>query len=111
MNSSRFIARFSRQLTGAQPPNSRPARRRSILAAVIAPAALLFACACAPSAHAALVFAPTDAPNIRGGQLDGSLTNFVIGAQGGTSGLNQWPAAETPDHAIDGDNRKYLNFG
>ena len=50
---------------------------------------------------------PGDA--ISGGQSDG--TNFNVGVAGTAAGVNNWPAAESPDHAIDGVGQKYLNFG
>jgi hypothetical protein len=63
------------------------------------------------SAQAASIFAPGDA--IFGGRSDG--TSFLVGAAGTDGGNtiytdNVWPAAESPDHAIDGVGQKYLNF-
>jgi fibronectin-binding autotransporter adhesin len=83
-------------------------RRRSILAAVIAPASFLVLCAL-PSAWGAAVFMPGD--QILGGQFNPSLNQFQIGTGNGTVGTNSWPNGESPDHAIDGVAQKYLNFG
>lgn len=44
----------------------------------------------------------------QGGQLQG--TDFVVGVVGTAATVNNWPAAESPDHAIDGFGQKYLNF-
>jgi hypothetical protein len=47
---------------------------------------------------------------IGGGQLSGSV--FTIGNGNGTGGSNSWPAAESPNLAIDNTvSTKYLNFG
>ncbi len=46
---------------------------------------------------------------ISGGQRDGA--NFNIGVAGTAAGVNNWPAGESPNHAIDGVGQKYLNFG
>lgn len=35
----------------------------------------------------------------------------MVGVVGTAAGVNNWPAAESPDHAIDGFGQKYLNFG
>lgn len=43
-----------------------------------------------------------------GGFNDG--TDFIEGTVGTSSGTNNWPAAETPQLAIDGTSAKYLNF-
>ncbi len=56
--------------------------------------------------HADPVFAPGDFT--LGGMSDG--TNFNIGIAGTAAGVNNWPAAESPDHVIDGVGQKYLNF-
>ena len=44
--------------------------------------------------------------------LGGVITNnrFEIGTPGGTQGINNWPANEGPEFAIDGVGQKYLNF-
>ena len=57
------------------------------------------------------LFSPTD--TVFGGISDG--TNFLVGAVGTDGGNtnytdNVWPAAESPDHIIDGVGQKYLNF-
>jgi autotransporter-associated beta strand protein len=76
---------------------------------VIAPASVLLACASAPSAEAASIFAGVPlGDQILGGQLVG--TNFNIGFAGTAGGVNNWPGAESPDHVIDNVNFKYLNF-
>src|SRR6266545_4088833 len=72
--------------------------------------AVLFA-ACFNSGLAAPLFAPGNP--IFGGRINGS--NFEVGAiglDGGNTNYtdNFWPAAESPDHAIDGFGQKYLNF-
>jgi hypothetical protein len=43
-----------------------------------------------------------------GGQLLGG--QFNKGVAGTVATVNNWPAAESPDHAIDGVGQKYLNF-
>ena len=43
-----------------------------------------------------------------GGQLVSG--QFNQGTIGTVAGVNNWPAAESPDHAIDGVGQKYLNF-
>ena len=58
------------------------------------------------TSHATTIFTPGDA--ILGGASDG--TTFFVGAVGGDAGANQWPAAEGPEHMIDGVGQKYLNF-
>ncbi|HBM77392.1 MAG TPA: hypothetical protein DD438_04725, partial [Verrucomicrobiales bacterium] len=42
----------------------------------------------------------------------GALTNnsFEVGTPGGVVGVNNWPANEGPEFAIDGVGQKYLNF-
>ena len=55
----------------------------------------------------AQLFSPTDA--ILGGERVGG--QFVVGTAGTTANINNWPAGESPDHAIDGVGQKYLNFG
>src|SRR5678816_2122627 len=45
-----------------------------------------------------------------GGQLDTGTNQFNVGIAGTAGGVNNWPAAESPDHAIDGFGQKYLNF-
>lgn len=35
----------------------------------------------------------------------------MIGVAGTAGDTNNWPANESPDHAIDGVGQKYLNFG
>src|SRR5437868_4781982 len=75
-------------------------------AAIAGTAALL-----SSNSACAQVFAPTD--TIVGGRSDG--TNFLVGAAGSDGGStnytdNVWPAAESPDHIIDGVGQKYLNF-
>src|SRR5688500_2021897 len=55
----------------------------------------------------AQVFSPTDA--VWGGEVVGD--QFVVGTAGTTANTNNWPAGESPDHAIDGVGQKYLNFG
>src|SRR4029079_17160807 len=52
---------------------------------------------------------------ILGGRLDRSAGSFLVAAAGGDGGAtiytdNTFPAAESPDHAIDGFGQKYLNF-
>ena len=44
--------------------------------------------------------------------LGGVITNnrFEVGTPGGTQGINNWPANEGPEFAIDGVGQKYLNF-
>jgi hypothetical protein len=37
--------------------------------------------------------------------------SFRIGAAGTAAGMNNWPAAESPNFAINGAGQKYLNFG
>ena len=37
-------------------------------------------------------------------------TNLQIATVGTAAGVNNYPAAESPDHAIDGVGAKYLNF-
>ncbi|HEY7115150.1 MAG TPA: hypothetical protein VH475_01110 [Tepidisphaeraceae bacterium] len=64
-------------------------------------------------ASAQAIFAPTDGPGVIGGRSDG--TSFLVGAVGVDGGNNVytdnvWPAAESPDHIIDGFGQKYLNF-
>ncbi len=44
-----------------------------------------------------------------GGQVIGD--NFEIGREGVAAGVNNWPGAEGPQHAVDGVGQKYLNFG
>jgi hypothetical protein len=83
-------------------------RRRTILAAIIAPAGFLFTCA-APSAWGAAVFMPGD--QILGGQFNAGVNQFLRGVGGGVQNSNSWPDNESPDHAIDGFAQKYLNFG
>lgn len=63
------------------------------------------------STFAAPVFAPGD--TIVGGRIN--APNFEVGAVGGNVSPdvytdNFWPAAESPDHDIDGVGQKYLNF-
>ena len=63
------------------------------------------------SAYSATIFAPGD--TVFGGRSDG--TSFLVGAAGTDGGAtvytdNVWPAAESPDHIIDGVGQKYLNF-
>ena len=58
------------------------------------------------SVEAVPIFAPGDP--ILGGQRQG--TDFVVGFAGLNAGVNNWPAAESPDHVIDGVGQKYLNF-
>ena len=63
------------------------------------------------SVQAVAIFAPFDA--VEGGYVTGG--NFVVGAAGVDGGNNfyddnVWPAAESPDHIIDGVGQKYLNF-
>ncbi|HUF63502.1 MAG TPA: PEP-CTERM sorting domain-containing protein [Verrucomicrobiales bacterium] len=60
---------------------------------------------CAP-VYGANIFAPGD--TIFGGASDG--TDFVVGVAGTAATVNNWPAGESPDHAIDGVGQKYLNF-
>jgi hypothetical protein len=55
----------------------------------------------------AQLFSPTDA--ILGGERVGG--QFVVGTAGTMGNINNWPAGESPDHAIDGVGQKYLNFG
>src|SRR5687768_8103653 len=81
--------------------------RASILAATVAPAALLLLGLPAASWGDA-IFAPTDL--IRGGRQDLGLNLFSVGTVGTAGGVNNWPGAESPDHAIDGVAQKYLNF-
>jgi hypothetical protein len=66
-------------------------------------AALLATVASAP---AAALLSPGD-PILGGQMIDG---NFVVGVAGTTQPANNWPAAESPDHTIDGVGQKYLNF-
>jgi hypothetical protein len=58
-------------------------------------------------AEASMIFSPGDP--ILGGQSDG--TDFLVGVAGFSGGVNNWPFAESPNHAIDGVGQKYLNFG
>lgn len=90
-------------------PSQKPStvKSRTVLASLIAPAAVLVASALAPAAYGAAVLLPGD--TIRGGQADVGNTTFTIGSQG--FGNNQWPGGEPPSSAIDGLNAKYLNFG
>ena len=57
-------------------------------------------------AHAGPIFSPGDF--ILGGASDG--TSFVVGQAGSTDTANNWPAAEGPEHMVDGVGQKYLNF-
>jgi autotransporter-associated beta strand protein len=81
--------------------------RRTILAGGILPAGLTIAGSA--SAWADAIFAPGN--QILGGQKDAGNTVFSIGVAGFAGGVNNWPDAESPDHAIDGVAQKYLNFG
>ena len=40
-----------------------------------------------------------------------AATTFTTGFEGGSNGLNNWPGAEAPGNAINGNASKYLNFG
>lgn len=55
----------------------------------------------------AQILTPGDA--IWGVQVSGDNVN--VGVAGFEGGMNNWPGAESPDHAIDGVGQKYLNFG
>jgi hypothetical protein len=59
------------------------------------------------TAPAAALLSPGD-PILGGQIIDGS---FVVGVAGTTQPANNWPAAEGPEHNIDGVGQKYLNFG
>ena len=58
------------------------------------------------TAQGAAIFAPGDA--VVGGAVVGS--DFVAGVAGTAADTNNWPANESPNHAIDGVGQKYLNF-
>lgn len=62
----------------------------------------------AANAQAQGIFAPSDGPNVIGGASDG--TNFNKAVAGTVDGVNNFPAAESPDHLVDGVGQKYLNF-
>jgi hypothetical protein len=42
--------------------------------------------------------------------FDTGTNQFNVGIAGTAGDVNNWPAAESPDHAIDGFGQKYLNF-
>src|SRR5262245_48712160 len=90
-------------------PTGRFRIRRSILSKTIPPIGILLACAIGPVALGDAIFVPGDP--ILGGQLNTGTNVFSIGLAGNAAGQNNWPAAESPDHAIDGVAQKYLNFG
>ena len=52
------------------------------------------------------IFTPGD--RILGGVI--ANNNFEVGTSGGLGGINNWPANEGPEFAIDGVGQKYLNF-
>ncbi len=84
-----------------------PSHRLILTATIVSIAGAVLAL---PTASwSAPIFDPFD--QILGGQEDLVANQFVIGFAGTTADTNNWPGAESPDHAIDGVAQKYLNFG
>jgi hypothetical protein len=71
------------------------------------PAVLFMFAVAMTSQLQAQLFAPTDP--ILGGEIVAG--EFIVGVAGTAGNTNNWPAGESPDHAIDGVGQKYLNFG
>jgi hypothetical protein len=82
--------------------------RKAILSASVVPLGLVLVSLPGASALADSIFSPGD--QILGGRDDTGTNSFQIGVVGTTGNTNNWPAAETPNLAIDGTAGKYLNF-
>ncbi len=109
MNNKRSPFVHVRKVAASSPAPFWSHSRRSVLASVIVPASLCLALLSGSSAFADALFAPTDL--ILGGEQNTSTNQFLKGTSTGTMNSNSYPAAESPNHAIDGVSQKYLNFG